>query len=108
MSGAGEQTTLIIPSHDLVVVRLGHFKGSLAGSTGFDKALALLMQAVSPTTRQSSAAGAGRRYEDLTALFAEWRAFQKPKLVAGIPDYSAAAMAAQQRELPSYQRRLAA
>jgi CubicO group peptidase (beta-lactamase class C family) len=46
MSGAGGQTTLVIPSHDLVVVRLGHFKGSTAGSTGFDKALALLMEAV--------------------------------------------------------------
>ncbi len=46
MSGAGGQTTLIIPSHDLVVVRLGHFKGSTVGSTGFKKALALLMDAV--------------------------------------------------------------
>jgi CubicO group peptidase (beta-lactamase class C family) len=46
MSGAGGQTTLIIPSHDLVVVRLGHFKGSMVGSTGFKKALALLMDAV--------------------------------------------------------------
>jgi CubicO group peptidase (beta-lactamase class C family) len=46
MSGAGGQTTLIIPSHELVVVRLGHFKGSTAGSTGFRKALALLMEAV--------------------------------------------------------------
>lgn len=46
MSGAGGQTTLIVPSHDLVVVRLGHFKGSTAGSTGFRKALALLMEAV--------------------------------------------------------------
>src|SRR5438034_9611875 len=35
MSGAGGQTTLIIPSHGLVVARLGHFKGSTAGSTGF-------------------------------------------------------------------------
>jgi len=46
MSGAGGQTTLIIPSHELVVVRLGHYKGSAAGSTGFKKALALLMEAV--------------------------------------------------------------
>ena len=46
MAGAGGQTTLIVPSHDLVVVRLGHYKGSAAGSTGFRKALALLMEAV--------------------------------------------------------------
>ncbi len=46
MSGAGGQTTLIIPSHELVVVRLGHYKGSLAGSTGFKKGLALLMEAI--------------------------------------------------------------
>ena len=46
MSGAGGQTTLIIPSHDLVVVRLGHFKGSAIGSRSFNKALALLMEAV--------------------------------------------------------------
>jgi CubicO group peptidase (beta-lactamase class C family) len=46
MTGAGGQTTLIVPSHDLVVVRLGHYKGSAAGSTGFRKALALLMEAV--------------------------------------------------------------
>jgi CubicO group peptidase (beta-lactamase class C family) len=46
MSGAGGQTTLIIPSHDLVVVRLGHFKGSQAGESGFKHALAILMDAV--------------------------------------------------------------
>jgi CubicO group peptidase (beta-lactamase class C family) len=46
MSGAGGQSALIIPSHELVVVRLGHYKGSTAGSTGFKKALALLMEAV--------------------------------------------------------------
>jgi CubicO group peptidase (beta-lactamase class C family) len=46
MSGAGEQTTLIIPSHDLVVVRLGHYKGSETGAEDFNKALVLLMEAV--------------------------------------------------------------
>jgi CubicO group peptidase (beta-lactamase class C family) len=111
MAGAGEQTTLIVPSHDLVVVRLGHYKGSLAGTSGFDNALSLLMQAVPPSRRQPSAPSAppaSNRYEDLTSLFADWRAFQKPKLVDGVPDYTASAMAAQQRELPLYQRRLAA
>ncbi len=46
MSGAGGQTTLIVPSHDLVVARLGHYKGSDAGEESFNRALALLMEAV--------------------------------------------------------------
>jgi CubicO group peptidase (beta-lactamase class C family) len=46
MSGAGGNTALIVPSHDLVVVRLGHFKGAQAGARSFNKALALLMEAV--------------------------------------------------------------
>jgi CubicO group peptidase (beta-lactamase class C family) len=46
MAGAGGQTTLIIPSHDLVVVRLGHFKGAHAGGEAFERALARLMEAV--------------------------------------------------------------
>ena len=48
MSGAGGQTNLIIPSHDLVVVRLGHFKGRDAADQSFNNALALLMQAIPP------------------------------------------------------------
>ena len=48
------------------------------------------------------------RYDDLVTLFAEWRTFQQPKLLDGVPDYSAGAMRAQRRELAHYQTRLAA
>jgi CubicO group peptidase (beta-lactamase class C family) len=54
MAGAGGQTTLIVPSHDLVVVRMGHFKGSAAGGAGFRRALALLMEAVPKKAGASS------------------------------------------------------
>ena len=56
----------------------------------------------------SSVAGRSSRYEDLGSLFTEWRAFQKPKVVDGVPDYTASAMAAQQRDLAAYQNRLKA
>ena len=46
MAGAGGQTTMIIPSHDLVVVRMGHYKGNAPGNAAFAKALALLLEAV--------------------------------------------------------------
>jgi CubicO group peptidase (beta-lactamase class C family) len=46
MAGAGGQNTFIIPSHDLVVVRLGHSKGATVGNEGLKRALALLMEAV--------------------------------------------------------------
>ena len=46
MLGAGGQTTLIIPSYDLVIVRMGHSKGEEAGIVSFRKALAILMEAV--------------------------------------------------------------
>jgi CubicO group peptidase (beta-lactamase class C family) len=46
MAGAGGQTTLIIPSHDLVVVRMGHYKGEGPGFASLRKSLSLLMEAV--------------------------------------------------------------
>jgi len=51
MAGAGGQTVLIIPSHSLVVVRIGHYKGEKPGGEAFRKALTLLMAAV-PGSRQ--------------------------------------------------------
>ena len=47
-------------------------------------------------------------YADLVALFAEWRAFQKPQLRDGVPDYTAAATSAQHRALAAWQERLLA
>ena len=46
MAGAGGQFTLIIPSHDLVVARLGHFSGVTVASQSLSTALALLLHAV--------------------------------------------------------------
>ena len=47
-------------------------------------------------------------HTDLLRLFADWRRFQPPVLVDGVPDYGPAAMAAQHRELRAYRDRLAA
>src|SRR5215467_14784278 len=46
MAGAGDQVTMIVPSHDLVVVRMGHYKGETLGAAALQKALALLMEVV--------------------------------------------------------------
>ena len=37
---------LIVPTHDLVIVRLGHYKGETLGRLALRKAVALLMEAV--------------------------------------------------------------
>lgn len=49
MLGAGGQITLIVPSHDLVVVRMGFDKGAQASVASLEKALTLLMQGVAGT-----------------------------------------------------------
>jgi CubicO group peptidase (beta-lactamase class C family) len=46
MAGAGGQMTIIIPSHNLVVVKLGHYKGADSGRTALKNALKILMEAV--------------------------------------------------------------
>jgi CubicO group peptidase (beta-lactamase class C family) len=45
-AGAGGQWTFVIPSHELVVVRMGHFKGQGAGQRALNKAFTELMAAI--------------------------------------------------------------
>ena len=46
MAGAGGQYTIVIPSHDMVVARLGHHSGAGPGGGALRRALELLMEAV--------------------------------------------------------------
>ncbi len=59
----------------------------------------LLAAMLSGGATKASATPPGGSYEDLVSFFKEWREFQKPRLVDGVPDYSAGAMAEQHREL---------
>ena len=47
-------------------------------------------------------------YAALLALYQDWRAFERPQMREGAPDYSAKAMARKQAELATYQARCAA
>lgn len=70
-------------------------------------ALALLaLHGGSPVPR--AAAAEGGSHADLVRLFREWREFQQPVFRDGVPDYTAAAMAARRDALPEWQRRLSA
>ncbi|MDH4066221.1 MAG: beta-lactamase family protein, partial [Acidobacteriota bacterium] len=46
MSGAGGQHTFIVPSHDLVVVRMGHQRGAPVGTKLLNESLAAIITAV--------------------------------------------------------------
>jgi len=49
MAGAGGQWTFVIPSHDLVVVRMGHYKGAGPGQRALNEAFKQLLSAVRPS-----------------------------------------------------------
>jgi len=49
MRGAGGQNAWIIPSHGLVIVRIGKYRGASAGEAALRTAMELLMQAVRPS-----------------------------------------------------------
>jgi CubicO group peptidase (beta-lactamase class C family) len=48
MSGAGGQNTFVIPSHELVVVRMGHARGQRPARQATNNALRLLIEAIAP------------------------------------------------------------
>jgi hypothetical protein len=68
----------------------------------------LFMSGFLAISMDKPAPGNSSPYEDLVALFKEWREFQKPRVIDGVPDYSPAAMKEQMRGLPAFQKRLAA
>jgi hypothetical protein len=71
-------------------------------------ALVVVVLAPACSSREPASGQRSTRYGDLVALFQDWRAFQKPKVVAGVPDYTASAMTRQFRELAAYRGRLSA
>ncbi len=81
---------------------------------GFSALLLLAASACAPGDAprgEGTAAGAGATpatHADLVAFHQEWREFQQPRFVDGVPDYSPAAMASQHAELSRWQDRLAA
>lgn len=70
-------------------------------------AIALTLLAASGYARLfATQTWSGGTYDQLVALFREWRAFERPTFVNGVPDYTKAAMAAQHRALQEWQTRL--
>lgn len=88
--------------NDLVRRRLALLCSNQSSELKLVFAFALLISSFTAMAQQKKTS-----FADLTKLFAEWRAFQRPNLIDGVPDYSAPAMSAQHRNLPAYQRRLA-
>ncbi len=68
---------------------------------------ALILGAATVPPPASGQATSASSYDDLVELFHEWRAFEAPRFVDGVPDYTADAMRAQHAALPRWQARLA-
>jgi CubicO group peptidase (beta-lactamase class C family) len=65
MSGAGGQHTFIVPSHDLVVVRMGHQRGAPAGTKTLNQALAAIVATIDLSRAGASGAAGERRADTL-------------------------------------------
>ena len=66
----------------------------------------MLVFTLYPLTAMSQQTAGNSSYEDLLTLFENWREFEKPPLLEGAPDYTAATTARRHQELISYQARL--
>jgi hypothetical protein len=77
-------------------------------STGFHRSwiVAALAVIAAAGTACAGSTRSGGTYSHLVALFEDWRAFQQPRLVDGVPDYTPAAMTAQHRALARFRSRL--
>jgi len=90
------------------------WNGGLQGGSKVTKSITLITIATVLITnltgqpRVIAAESAYSPYNDLVELFSFWRKFHAPAMIDGVPDYSAGAMARQQRELAGWQKRLAA
>ncbi len=91
------------PNINHLVRRVASLRSSRSRQLTFLFALTLFITSFTVIAQQKKSS-----FADFTRLFVQWRAFQRPKLIDGVPDYSARAMTAQHRELPAFQRRLAA
>ena len=67
-------------------------------------AIALSLSGCAPETAPPP--GASGTHGDLVTLFEEWREFERPEFRDAVPDYTAAAMARRQAELPAFRARL--
>ena len=70
--------------------------------------LALTLLGSSGSTPLPDTPAVAGTWDELVTLFHEWRAFESPAFVNGVPDYTARARAAQHRELRRWQARLQA
>jgi hypothetical protein len=68
--------------------------------------LCTLLNACSTGTTNNEADVQSADYQDLIRLFKEFRDYQEPKFLEGIPDYTKAAMTKQYAQLSEYQRKL--
>ena len=72
-----------------------------AGHHGLSRAaLAIITSMLLGSTAMAST------YDELTALFADWRDFESPPLLDGAPDYTAASFAKRYAEFETYRARL--